>query len=177
MSTPHIKELLVKYQLGDSQAFEEFFDLTHKFVFNLIARRINNKDDVNDLFQNVFLRIHQYIGSYNQEYNPITWVASICRNVVYDFLRSKKHMTTEVYEELNHSALPSAAHEEALFQELLNYYFPNLPTEEKALVVRHYINGEDYEEIARNSHSSAENLRKKISRILLRARKFGFSGR
>ena len=171
MSTLHIKELLIRYQNGDSVAFEEFFSQTHKFVYNLLRQRVNNPDDVNDLFQNVFLRIHQYVESYNEEFNPITWISSICRNVVFDYLKAKKHRINEEFQDFDHRAPQSESEQEVAYKELLLHFFPNLPDDEKKLIVQRFVDGEDYEYMASINHTSTENIRKKISRILLRAKK------
>jgi RNA polymerase sigma-70 factor (ECF subfamily) len=54
-----------------------------------IARRVNNADDADDVFQDVFLKIHSRIDQLEDESRLAPWVLAIARNAVSDFYRAK----------------------------------------------------------------------------------------
>jgi RNA polymerase sigma-70 factor, ECF subfamily len=62
----------------------EFHDRLRQFV----ARRVSNPADVDDIVQDVFLRIHQKIDTLHQQHRLHAWVYQITRNAIVDYYRS-----------------------------------------------------------------------------------------
>ena len=58
-----------------------------------IARRVENPADVEDLLQEVFLRIHQHLSTVRDTGRLIPWIFQLARNVITDYYRaaSRRH--------------------------------------------------------------------------------------
>ena len=58
-----------------------------------IARRVDNPADVEDLLQEVFLRIHQHLSTVRDTGRLLPWIFQLARNVITDYYRaaSRRH--------------------------------------------------------------------------------------
>jgi RNA polymerase sigma-70 factor (ECF subfamily) len=58
-----------------------------------IARRVDNPADVEDLLQEVFLRIHQHLSTVRDTGRLIPWIFQLTRNAITDYYRaaSRRH--------------------------------------------------------------------------------------
>jgi RNA polymerase sigma-70 factor (ECF subfamily) len=71
------------------KVWEEFS--TH--LRNFILKRVQNKDDAEDILQEVFLKIHRNIAHLKEEDKLRAWIYQITRNAIIDYYRSKKPVT------------------------------------------------------------------------------------
>ena len=53
-----------------------------------IARRVENKADVEDILQDVFLRMHQRVGTLRHVDRIVSWLFQITRNSIVDYYRA-----------------------------------------------------------------------------------------
>lgn len=56
-----------------------------------INKCIDNNQDVEDILQIVFLKIHNNIENLNEVNKIHTWIFTIARNTIFDFYRANKH--------------------------------------------------------------------------------------
>jgi RNA polymerase sigma-70 factor, ECF subfamily len=59
----------------------------HQSLRGFVARRISNQIDVDDLVQEIFLRIHSRIHTLDDAERVQAWVYQIARNVIVDYYR------------------------------------------------------------------------------------------
>lgn len=64
--------------------WRELRDRLHAFI----ARRVDNPADVDDLLQEVFLRIHQHLSMVKNTERLTAWIFQLTRNVIADFYRA-----------------------------------------------------------------------------------------
>ncbi|MCX7708218.1 MAG: sigma-70 family RNA polymerase sigma factor [Clostridia bacterium] len=82
---------LIKQTLdGDHQAFADLVSRYKKLIYGVVYNMINDKQDVNDVAQEVFIRIYKSLGQYNPEYKFSTWSVRIATNLCLDIHRKKK---------------------------------------------------------------------------------------
>jgi RNA polymerase sigma-70 factor (ECF subfamily) len=62
----------------------EFHDRLRAFI----ARRVDNEADVEDILQNVFLRVHQSLGTLNRADRLASWLYQVTRNAIADYYRA-----------------------------------------------------------------------------------------
>jgi RNA polymerase sigma-70 factor (ECF subfamily) len=53
-----------------------------------IARRVDSDADVDDILQDVFLRIHQHVGSLERRERLVAWLFQVTRNAIVDYYRA-----------------------------------------------------------------------------------------
>lgn len=74
------RRLVRRLRAGDERAFEELVHTYQHRVFGLIYRMIGNRQEAEDLAQEVFLTVHRAIGSYRGDGRFYTWLYRIATN-------------------------------------------------------------------------------------------------
>ena len=70
---------------------EVLWDVFHQRLRSYVARRIENTADVDDIVQDIFVRIHERIGSVENEERVHAWIYQIARNAAIDSHRRNSH--------------------------------------------------------------------------------------
>ena len=83
-------EIIRRCTAGDQGAFQELVALHQRRVFSLLYRLIRRREDVEDLAQEVFLKVHVSLGSYDGRSPFGTWLGRITINHAYDYLRRQR---------------------------------------------------------------------------------------
>jgi RNA polymerase sigma-70 factor (ECF subfamily) len=60
-NSPEVSELIVRCQAGDREAFDLLVARYQRYVFNLVYQHLGRTDDLEDVAQEVFLRIFNFI--------------------------------------------------------------------------------------------------------------------
>ncbi|CAM4079552.1 MULTISPECIES: RNA polymerase sigma factor [Flavobacterium] len=91
------QELLVKELLKkDNQSFTLLYDNYSKSLYGVIYNLIKNKEEAEDVLQEVFVKIWNNIDSYNEKKGRLyTWMLNIARNTSIDKLRSKGYNNSQ----------------------------------------------------------------------------------
>ncbi len=86
-----IEELVVLVQKGDKEAFSKIYDFFADSIYRYVFFRVN-KEDADDLIEQVFLRVWENIGKYKntKESRFSSWVFRIAHNLVIDYYRNNK---------------------------------------------------------------------------------------
>ena len=84
-------ETLMAYcQKGDESAFREIFRRHKRGVYNYIYRYTNNAEDSEEIFQEVFIKLHRATPTYLPTAKFTTWLFTIVRNLCIDNHRKKR---------------------------------------------------------------------------------------
>lgn len=83
-------DLVKRIQGGDEMAFRELVDRYESKVFSIIYGILRNRNDAEDIAQQVFAKIYFSIGKFDFRSSLLTWVYKITVNECYDYLRKKK---------------------------------------------------------------------------------------
>ena len=81
---------------GDQSAFSRLRQKYHDAIFNLIYRMIREKDEVEDLTQEAFIKAFASLATFNNEYAFSTWLYKIATNNCIDYIRRKKLQTFSI---------------------------------------------------------------------------------
>src|SRR5216110_2955100 len=77
---------------GDTSAFEELIERHQSLVAGTVARMLGSNSDVEDIAQQVFIRVWKSARRYVPRAKFTTWLLKITRNLVFNELRrSKRH--------------------------------------------------------------------------------------
>ncbi len=88
------RELIVRAQNGDSAAQEPIVKQFQSMVFRLISRFFRSREDVEDLAQDVFLKLFTRIDQVRPDENFSGWLARVTVNTCYDELRKTRRRKT-----------------------------------------------------------------------------------
>ncbi|PRZ20647.1 RNA polymerase sigma factor [Flavobacterium granuli] len=84
------EELLVLIYKKDDKAFTHLYDMYSKSLFSVIHVLVRNREEAEDVLQDVFVKIWKNIDSYQESKGRFyTWIINIARNTAIDMLRSK----------------------------------------------------------------------------------------
>ncbi len=90
-----IQDILTRAKAGDSEAFALLYKEYYVPIYRFIHLRIKNKEQTEDLTQDVFLKIYKTIGSIDPSVtSPIGYFYTIARNTLIDHWRKKSTATT-----------------------------------------------------------------------------------
>src|SRR5919109_1864966 len=84
------RELIVRAQAGDRSAHEAIVNQFSAMVFRLISRFFRTREDVEDLAQDVFLKLFARIDQIRPQDNFPGWLARVTVNTCYDELRKTR---------------------------------------------------------------------------------------
>lgn len=84
------EELLPMLLRKEERAFTQLYDMYSKSLFSVITNLISDREEAEDVLQEVFVKIWKNIETYNQSKGRLyTWMLNIARNTTIDKLRSK----------------------------------------------------------------------------------------
>ena len=101
MNKPYLdlqdSRLMELYQKGDEKAFDLIYSRNKDKVYSYLKKRLygQNEDLIEDVFQNIFIKLHKSRHLYKSELPYNKWLYTICRTVLIDSLKTNKLHTQE----------------------------------------------------------------------------------
>ncbi len=89
--------LVKRVQAGDEIAFRDLVERYQAKIFSIIYGILRNRNDAEDIAQQVFSKVYFSIGKFDFRSSLLTWIYKITVNECYDYLR-KKRVRKLVYE-------------------------------------------------------------------------------
>jgi RNA polymerase sigma-70 factor (ECF subfamily) len=89
LSTPE-GSLVQRAQTGDEAAFREIVERYQSKVFSIIHGIVRQRNDVEDIAQQVFAKIYLSLRNFDFRSSLITWIYKITVNECFDYLRKRK---------------------------------------------------------------------------------------
>jgi RNA polymerase sigma-70 factor (ECF subfamily) len=143
---------------GDAVAFEELVERHQRLVVGTVARMLGNNSEVEDIAQQVFVRVWRSAKRYVPRAKFTTWLLKITRNLVFNELRRRSRhtqMSLQVESEDEERPIkderamaPDASLLEQELQQAIESAIAQLPeTQRMAVVLRRY-DDLSYEQIA-----------------------------
>jgi len=83
-------ELISQILNGNMNAFTFLVNRYQKLVVHITGRLIQRHDELEDVCQEVFLKVYQNLGKYRNECKLSTWIATIAYNTSINYLRKFK---------------------------------------------------------------------------------------
>ncbi len=147
--------LLVKKILDDNtQAFTMLVKQYQHLVVHMIGRLIHDKEDREDLCQEVFLKVYQKLADFNFQSKLSTWIATIAYRTAINYLQKKKIMITGDVEDaaLERKFTISPESPDSLFarkdlRQFVHQQIEKLPVQYKTVLTLYHLEGMNYEEI------------------------------
>jgi RNA polymerase sigma factor (sigma-70 family) len=158
-------DIISKAQQGDLRAFEELVTLYKRRVFAFAYYYLKNKADAEDVSQEVFWRVFNYIKKFDTDKKFFSWIYAIEMNVIKGSFKNKKNKIVEVSEDFfeqisfNDNSLLSTEDKIVLFNAI-----DKLEDDEKNLLFLKYMEDLSIKEIADAFELSEDNIKVKIFR-------------
>lgn len=151
---------------------EELFRTHVDFVFRICMRYTRNREEAEDLAQEVFIKIHQTSSSFKGQSSLSTWIYRIAINCCLDHLRMKKRHL-EYHEEslspvvaYNLTGFDDQALARVEMERILSYVRPSV----RRILFLALAEGVSYAEIGAMLGMSKSTIAKTVERFLARYR-------
>jgi RNA polymerase sigma-70 factor (ECF subfamily) len=160
---------MARYAAGDGDAFDELFRRYEPRVFSFFLKRTGSAYRAQDLYQELFLRIHRSRDRYDERRPFAPWLFQIAHRLLIDDLR-RAHRSHEVpIGEREVAAEAADAERSCGEREILGQALAALSREERCVLVSK-AEGVSYPELAATLGKSVEAIRKLASRATQRLR-------
>jgi RNA polymerase sigma-70 factor, ECF subfamily len=168
--------LVRRAQAEDEMAFREIVERYQAKVFSIIYGILRNRNDAEDIAQQVFAKVYFSIRNFDFRSSLLTWIYKITVNECYDYLR-KKRVRRLVYEsdfsqeesqrmEASEPAVdPSLPADERLAQrDLAVKLLSKVSQEDRSLILLKEVEGHSVEELAQMTGMNENTIKVKLFR-------------
>lgn len=175
------EEFIENLRSGNQAAFSLLIDDYQQKVFHTCISFVPNKEDAEDIAQEVFLEVYKSIGKFKGNSKLSTWIYKICTNKCLEFIRkknAKKRLVfiqrilgneipldkTNFFTEFNH---PGILLEHKERSETIYLAINTLPESQKTVFTLAKLDGKTYQEIVEITGKSMSS----VESIMFRAKK------
>lgn len=175
-----VAALVLRMQKGDDAAFTELFEKTKGYVAACIRLQNVPEESVDDVLQEVYLKVYRSIKSVENPYGTLKWMKHIAYNEAIDYHRRNARRVADVsiddeaegkeeFEKVASSSddamhLPENLVESKDVQRILLGFVNELPEEQKSVFFAHFLNELSSAEIARANGISESTVRSRLMR-------------
>lgn len=166
-------ELIKRILSGDRELFSELVTRYKKLIYSVVYNMISDTQEVNDISQEVFVRIFQSLNRYNPEYKFSTWSVKIATNYCLDVLRKKKVDSVpidEMVEMPNNADTPEVKYIRKEQSRVIRQAIEDLPDKYRIPVILFHQNGMSYEEITKVLNEPMTIVKNRLYRARLMLR-------
>lgn len=155
---------------GDTTAFAVLVERHQDLVFSVVVKIVRQRQDAEDVAQEVFLKAFRSLSSFRKDARFSTWLCRIAYNAAVSYVRKKRpdkiSDTVEVSDGLlmEHESADSADYLEYQLR-LLKVSMSKLSTDDEVLITLYYRHGKTTEEIATITSISVSNVKVRLHRI------------
>lgn len=161
------QQLMEQYIQGEAIAFDELYARHHKRVYAYIVKRLSNREDQDEIFQNTWIKFHRSRQLYRPGTPVLPWLFIICRSELIDYLRrTKKHVAW------HDDLLPLLDNQASANENFDLSSFDFLGEREKQALNLRFYEDVDYTALAKMLHTKESNARKIISRGIQKIRHY-----
>jgi RNA polymerase sigma-70 factor (ECF subfamily) len=174
-------QLMLDVKAGDEQSFALLLHRYRTPLVNFLYRKVRNREQAEDLAQEVFIRVYRARADYVPSAKFTTWLFRIATNLALNSVRDTRHQRMEVSldapvtvdsEEGDERPLDVAEKnpniEEHLVQEaqrdMIRHAIDKLPEKQRAAVLLHKYQDLDYGEISKILSCSESALKSLLFR-------------
>ncbi len=110
-------ELVVQILNGNNNAFRFLVSKHERLVLHVVGRVVQRQEDVEDICQEVFIKVFRKLKRFKGESRLSTWIAAIAYNTSISHIRKKIRQNEHSYDE--HPILIAAEEDDALNQKIV----------------------------------------------------------
>jgi len=145
---------------GDQVSYRAILKKYHDQVYSLLYRMVHDKDEVEDLTQEAFIKAFNSLKNFNEEFAFSTWLYKIATNNCIDYIRKRKLQTFSIDKPLESKdgefsfEIPDSTYEpdktliagqrSKILEEAVNA----LPEKYRQVILMRHTEDKDYQEIA-----------------------------
>ncbi len=148
MDEVKLSALMVRYQSGQFEAFDELYALVAPMVRRFLLGKVRDQAKADDLVQETFLQIHRARHTFDPAFPLVPWAMAIARHVWLMDLRSlsRRPKATDDVTEMD---LPVAAAAASYADRVeVRQALAQVPVARRRAAIQHHVWGLSFKEIA-----------------------------
>jgi len=163
-------ELVMKASQGDMAAFEEIYKATSAFVYNVAFRITNNRDNADEVTQDVFVKVYDNLRNFGFRSSLKTWIYRITANTAINYSKARAgyERNKVEYDPVVHDMqVPGDVRSEfdrADSEKRIDSLLKLLDPDQRACIVLREIEGFDYQSIADTLRININTVRSRLKR-------------
>ena len=170
MVNPNIQDCIQCVKAGDYKAFSHIVSEYRQMIFTIIFKIVNNREDAEDISQEIFIKVFKSLNSFKEESEFSTWLYRIAYNTALSEIRKRKIVFSSFEDDfstLKDETIDEEIEELALEERIiyLEQALKMLPAKDALLITLFYLDNQSIEEISRISNLSRANVKIKLHRI------------
>ena len=140
MKQKKLDDLIRKYINGDKTCFDEIYYQTYNAVYLSIKLIIKERQVVEDLIQETYMKALDNLSNYKLGTNFIAWISVVARNISINYFNRDKRIE---FKDDSNSVFQIESKESKI-----DYYLSFLKDEERSVVIYHLVLNLKFKEIA-----------------------------
>ena len=176
------EQLVSQYLRGDVAALDILVNRYLKLVYGFICQRLGTVSEVEDLTQEVFIKMLKSLKSFDKQRSFKAWIFIIARNTIIDYSRRKKMAPFSAFETetganfifetlADGSPLASELFDEHRSQTQLLGAVAKLPVQHRQILQFYVNNGLNFREIAKLLGESINTVKSRYRRAIIGLKK------
>lgn len=171
MATRDDRFYIERIHNGDTSAYSALVDRHKQMVFTIAVKILRNREDAEEVAQDVFVKAFEALGTFQAKAKFSTWLYRIAYNSAISRSRKKKPEFTAIDEEMidNYTidTVSRSVNELSKDEQIsaVNSLMEKLPEEENLLLTLFYKKEKSIDEISEITGYSASNVKVKLYRI------------
>jgi len=174
--------LVDRARAGDPEAFDQLVGAFQRRIFGSLYRIIGRREEVEDVAQEVFVRLHQSLPQLREAQVFETWLYRLTTHAAYDHLRKQmrreslrmsdlsEEQTRLVEAEMGAEAYAEERHG-AEVRELMNHLLDRVSADDRGLLVLKEVEGKSLKELAQIYGCNPNAIKVRLFRARKRALK------
>jgi RNA polymerase sigma factor (sigma-70 family) len=147
------EEIISRVLNGDVMAFKILVKQYEKLVTYMVYKLVQNKEDAQDLCQDVFMKVYKYLPDFRFQSKLSTWIAQIAYRTALNHRKNvagKKSLTDDIADFENYHKTnedPESIMIKKSSSEFINQQIQKLPVHYRTVLTLYHLNEFSYLEI------------------------------
>ena len=139
------REIVTSVLKGDYRAFELLVKQYQKLVYFIVFRLVKNKEDNEDVCQEVFIKVHTSLNRFAFESKLSTWIATIAYHTAINYIRKhNKNQASSYTDDMDNyhftTETPEYVLEKKSESEYINQLILQMPVNYRTVVTLYHLN-------------------------------------
>ena len=158
------RELVRRVQARDQMAFRDLVERHQYKVCSIAWRILRNRQDVEDVAQQVFTKVYFAIKDFDGRSSLLTWIYRIAINECYTFVRRNRTKAAHETELSVHESSTTAIDTTIAQRDFLNKLLAHLSEEDRLLLILKEVEGYSISELVEMTGLNASAVKMKLLR-------------
>lgn len=164
------ENIIIEASKGSLESFERIYKVYSGFVYNVAFRVVNDRDEAQEVSQEVFLTVYRKLKSFKFKSSFKTWIYRITVNIAINYAKKKskdRDRTVEYDDNSEFNRTINSTSEEIereQQQKDISTLLEALNPDQRVCIVLRSIEGLSYQEIAETLNVNINTVRSRLKR-------------